>query len=444
MRRLWVLALPAVAAGIAAAQAAHVALPTQGLTPAERSANLESFEKVWTTVRDKHWDPNLNGVDWQKVHDELKPKMEAAKNMDAAREVLNDMLGRLHQTHFGIFPGEVYHDLESKDGVDAADAEEKNTDEAHPGIVLRVLEGRAVVTEIEPGSPAAAKNVTPGWVITRVGKTDIAPVIERVSKQFKDSTLLGLRLTRAVGGRLQGRTGSTVHVEFLDGADKKVGLDLERAKPRGKVVQMGNLPSQFVWSEWRKPRPDVGYVRFNMFMDPEGLADTMASATAGCKRCKGFIVDVRGNPGGIGGLAMGVAGWFIDEKGVQLGTTFMRGLKLNFVIFPRPETFHGPVAVLVDGDSASTSEIFAGGLKDVKRARIFGTRTAGAALPSLIERLPNGDGFQYAVANYISQGGKPLEGIGAIPDEEVRLTRKQLIEGKDAVLDAAVAWIEKQ
>ena len=93
---------------------------------------------------------------------------------------------------------------------------------------------------------------------------------------------------------------------------------------------------------------------------------------------------------------------------------------MNFAIFPRAEPFRGPLAVLVDGSSASTSEILAGGLKDIHRARIFGTRTAGAALPSVVSRLPNGDGFQYAIANYISQGGEPLEGIGVIPDEEVR------------------------
>jgi carboxyl-terminal processing protease len=435
MRRIWAVALPLVAAGIVAAQ---------GLTPAERSANLESFEHVWSTIRDKHWDLEQTGVDWQKVHDELKPKLEAAKSMDAAREVLNDMVGRLKQTHFGIFPGEVYHDLDSKDSKTALSAEDSITDEANPGIGLRVLEGRAVVTEVDAGSPAAKQGVRPGWIITRVDKTDVDPVIGRVGKQFKDSTLLDLRLSRAVGSRLQGRTGTTIRVEFLDAADKKVGLDLERARPRGKEVRLGNLPPQFVWSEWRKPRPDIGYVRFNMFMDPETLADTMASAVKSCAGCKGFVIDVRGNPGGVGGLAMGVAGWFTDKSGMQLGTQYMRGLKLNFVIFPRPEPFRGPVAVLVDGDSASTSEIFAGGLKDVKRARIFGTRTAGAALPSVIERLPNGDGFQYAIANYISQGGKPLEGIGVIPDEDIRQTRRQLLDGKDAVLDAAMAWIEKQ
>ena len=63
------------------------------------------------------------------------------------------------------------------------------------------------------------------------------------------------------------------------------------------------------------------------------------------------------------------------------------------------------------------------GLKDLGRARIFGTRTAAAALPSLFEKLPNGDGFQYAIANYISEGGKPLEGLGVTPDVETPITR---------------------
>src|ERR1051326_4296021 len=403
MLRLWALVVSA-AAGIAAAQ---------GLTESERAANLASFEQVWSTVRDKHWDPKLNGVDWQAVHDELKPKIEAAKTMDAARAVLSGMLDRLKQTHFGIFPGDVYKDLSGP-----AAAEEPSTDEATPGIDVRILDGKAVVTEVFPGSPAAAQHVKTGWIVTRVGKTEVTPLIERVSRQFPKSTLLDLRLTRAVTSRMQGRSGATVHIEFLDGADKPVALELERARPRGTLAHLGNLPGQYVWSERRKVGGDVGYVRFNMFMEPEGLAATMADAMRGCAGCKGFVIDVRGNPGGIGGLAMGVAGWFIDQPGMQPGNEYLRTATIKFVVFPRPQTFRGQLAVLVDGGSASTAEILAGGLKDVGRARIFGARTAGAALPSIIERLPNGDGFQYAIADYNSQGGKPLEGAGVLPDEE--------------------------
>jgi carboxyl-terminal processing protease len=84
------------------------------------------------------------------------------------------------------------------------------------------------------------------------------------------------------------------------------------------------------------------------------------------------------------------------------------------------------------------------GLKDLGRAHIFGTRTAAAALPSVFEKLPNGDGFQYAIANYISEGGKPLEGLGVTPDVETPVTREALLAGKDPARDAAVAWIESQ
>jgi carboxyl-terminal processing protease len=140
-------------------------------------------------------------------------------------------------------------------------------------------------------------------------------------------------------------------------------------------------------------------------------------------------------------MAMGLAGWFIEEQGRRLGTMLTRSTPLNFVVNPRLPLFRGPVAILVDGLSASTSEIFAGGMQDLKRARIFGSRTAGAALPSFIERLPNGDGFQCATANYLSQSGKPLEGAGVIPDVMAPPTRALLLAGKDAALEAAIHWI---
>jgi hypothetical protein len=179
-----------------------------------------------------------------------------------------------------------------------------------------------------------------------------------------------------------------------------------------------------------------------MFLDLPRLMGNFGDAVMSCLKCDGLIIDLRGNPGGIGGMAMGMAGYLVDDAGKQLGTMYIRDTKLKFVINPRANVFHGPVAILMDGNSASTSEIMAGGLKDIGRARVFGTRSAAAALPSLIERLPNGDGFQYAIANYISEGGKPLEGLGVTPDVEVKLTREALLAGHDPVVDAALEWIK--
>ncbi|MBZ5726270.1 MAG: hypothetical protein LAP87_14885 [Acidobacteriia bacterium] len=423
--RICVLALAVACAGPAADK--------NTLTPAARQSNADSFEYVWKTVRDKHWDPKLGGLDWQAVHDELRVKLDQSTTMEEARQIMQSMLERLKETHFHIVPAEAYEELDKP-----------GSREGNPGIDVRILEGQAVVTSVDADSPAAARGVKPGWQIVRVDGKELAPALGRIQESFAKSTLLDLIRTRAVTSRLSGAAGTPVKADFVNGAGKPVALSLDRARPRGIMARLGYLPPMYFWTESRAIRPGIGYVRFDIFFEPEQLMKAVGDALKSCGECRGFIIDVRGNPGGIGALAMGLAGWFMDRQGLQLGNMFLRANTIKFVVFPRPQPFRGPLAILVDGCSASTSEIFAGGLKDLARARIFGTRTAGAALPSVFEKLPNGDGFQYAIANYISQGGKPLEGIGVIPDEEVKLTRQQLLAGQDSVVDAAVSWILKQ
>jgi carboxyl-terminal processing protease len=100
--------------------------------------------------------------------------------------------------------------------------------------------------------------------------------------------------------------------------------------------------------------------------------------------------------------------------------------------------------VLVDGLSASGAEVFSGGLQDLARARIFGSRTMGAVLAGQIERLPNGDGFMYVFAGYLSASGRVLEGVGVEPDEQVSPSREALLDGRDLPLEAALSWIRSQ
>ena len=154
-----------------------------------------------------------------------------------------------------------------------------------------------------------------------------------------------------------------------------------------------------------------------------------------------MILDLRGNPGGLGLMSFAIGGWLVSKDKLKLGTMTTRSGSLHFTLFPRPRPYEKPVAVLVDELSMSTSEILAGGLKDIGRARIFGARTPGAALPSIVIKLPNGDRFQYAFANYISAGGEPLEGRGVTPDVETPLTRADLLAGRDPAIEAAGRWI---
>jgi len=405
------------------------------LTPEQRQLNIDSFEQVWRTVRDKHWQVKPAGLDWQAVHDELRPAIEKADSMESARAVMNDMLGRLHQTHFGIVPAELYADVGGEN-----QAHDRTT-----GLDVRVVESQVLVTSVETGSPAARAGVQRGWQMVQIAGVDLAPVVRKLNETYGKSSLREIMLRRAILSRLEGDGGQPVKVGFLDGANQPVTRNLARAKPKGTLTQFGYLYPSYVWLDAsRVGGGNIGYVSFNMFLDPARLMNLFGEAVSSCMQCDGFIIDVRGNPGGLGAMAMGMAGWFIDRPDQRLGTLYMRDTTLKFIVNPRAKTFAGPLAILVDGASASTSEILAEGLKDLGRARVFGTRTAGAALVSMFEKLPNGDGFQYAVANYISEGGQPLEGLGVTPDVVTPLTRQALLEGKDPALDAAIAWIQKK
>ena len=269
-------------------------------------------------------------------------------------------------------------------------------------------------------------------------------MLRRVSATYQTSTLQAMMLSRSVLSRLDGAAGTPVDVEFRDERDSTQKLTLERKGPRGTPEKFGFMPQSWLWIDSKHPSPDVGYIGFNYFLDPARLTTAFREAIDGCKDCSGMVIDVRGNPGGIGILATGLAGYFVDRPDLKLGTLQMRDLPMKFVVNPRAPAFHGALAILIDGLSASTSEIFAGGLQDVQRARIFGSPSAGAALPSMFERLPNGDGFQFAVATYQSASGKTLEGVGVTPDVTTPLTRTALLEGHDPAMDAAVRWIHQE
>ena len=413
------------------------------LTADQRRESLASFDQVWTTVRDKHWDTSLNGVDWAAVRDQLRPQVEKARTPAEVRSIISDMLSRLHQSHYAVIPGSVYHDLDSRSSSEA-DLNGANTSpDGTAGLDVRVIGDEAVVVSVDPNSSARELGVAPGWIVRRVGDEELIPVLRRIEGAYKGSTMRDMMLAHAVVSRLDGPISNPVEVEFQTARDKMVLLALNRRDFRGTPAKFGFLPEERVWIDTRLVAPDVDYIAFNLFLDPTALVSKFQESVRNCSGCAGIVVDLRGNPGGIGILAMGLAGYFIDKPDQKLGTMYMRDLPLKFVVNPRPPVFEGKLAVLIDGLSASTSEIFAGGMQDLNRARIFGSRSAGAALPSMIERLPDGDGFQYAAASYKSDSGKVLEGVGVTPDEPIALTRAALLAGRDPVLDAAIRWIQQ-
>jgi carboxyl-terminal processing protease len=411
--------------------------PPAEVIPPERVDDVAAFDQVWTTIRDRHFDPTIGGLDWNSVRAELRPKVIAAKNRDEVRAVLEDLIGRLHLTHFAIVPMEP----EGDDAAAATDNKETGT----VGLEVRPLGGDIVVTSIAPGSPAAKAGIKLGWKIDAIGGKKVAELLAPVRTAHQGSSILPLEEVGTVLGVLAGKLDGTVDVTFTDGGGKSRAKKLGRVARTGTVTQFGHLPPLAVDYQSKRvgPKGSVAYVRLSIFFDPAHVLPAWQKDIAALGDARGLVLDLRGNPGGLGGMAMGMSGSLVREV-AKLGTMKSRESNLDFVVNPQVAPYSGPVAILVDELSASTSEILAAGLQDLGRARVFGRRTPGAALPSQFERLPNGDAFQYAVATYVSSGGRTLEGNGVVPDETIALDRKSLLAGKDAVLDAALRWIAAQ
>lgn len=414
------------------------ALEAQTLTP---ELALATFDSVWSRVATTHYDPDLLGVDWEAARDDLRPRAESAESMGALRGTLRDLLAKLGESHFAILEGVAADALPSDAGGDA-----------DPGLTLRLVDEGVVVSRVRPGSPAHDAGVRPGWLLRQVGEVQVDELRREIAESLEGrGELLPLYLPTALHLRLRGVEGSEVEVSFSDAEDAPVEVQLLRAEPDGTRVTFGNLGAVRVEvASEALPLASggtAGVIRISSWFPV--ISAEVAEAVDTHRDTEGLVIDLRGNPGGVGGLVMGIAGHLIDER-VDLGEMRTRDSTLRFAVNPqrvapdgrRVEPFDGPVAILVDGQSASTSEIFAGGLQALGRARIFGEATPGQALPALIVPLPNGDRLMHAVADFTAPDGSRLEGRGVLPDEPAPLTRAALLEGRDPALEAALHWIE--
>lgn len=401
----------------------------EAIPSASVTARKETFEIVWRTVKEKHFDSNFNGVDWEEVHRRYAPRVETTGNDNDFYRLMTNMLGELNQSHFSIIPPSSVFDDEPETLAEKGGS---------VGIDVRMIGGRAVVISVSSESSAAGAGIRPGFVITRVGRIAVAQIKQKMLERKERPVLLNYRIAAQVMGRMNGEVGTEARVEYIDGINRFHTVALRRAHRDGEVMRFGELPPIIGQFESRRLPGNIGYIKFNIFLAP--MMEKLQTQIRSMADTTGIIIDIRGNPGGLGIMAPGLARLFCREQ-ISLGTMKLRRGEQNFVVFANEEAYAGPLVILVDGMSGSTSEVLAGGMQELGRAIIVGETTLGGVLPSIIEKLPIGARLQYAIADFKTPKGTLLEGRGVIPDVPVAVSRRSLLAGGDPALRVACGVI---
>jgi len=369
MRKTYLVFLGAVAGAAAALLVTqpHAML----LGSAARAAASDTYQQL-----------NLFGDVFERVRADYVEKPDDKKLVESA---INGMLS-------GLDPHSSYMDPKSFRDMQV----QTRGEFGGLGIEVTMEDGLVKVVAPIDDTPAAKAGVMANDIITKLD----------------DEAVQGLTLNQAVD-KMRGPVNSKIKLTIMrKGADKPIELTIMRDIIRVKSVRS------------HAEGDDVGYIRITQFNEQttDGLKQAIndLGSQLGADKIKGYIVDLRNNPGGLLDQAISVADTFLD-KGEIVSTRGRNPEETQrFNARPGDMTKGKPVIVLINGGSASASEIVAGALQDHKRATLVGTRSFGKGSVQTIIPLGSGNGaLRLTTARYFTPSGKSIQAKGIVPDIEV-------------------------
>ena len=273
---------------------------SQRLTEQQR---MEVFQFVWEEVRRSHYDPKLGGVDWDAVRETYAPKARAAESDAAFYTVLNEMLGELKQSHFGVIPPGAFV---------AQEEARRRIGDGEVGITVQLVAGTPLIVRVRDGSPAARMGIPPGAELLAIDDTPAEALLQRIRARNLPEVEERFEAYLAFRAYLSGRVGSTVVLRYRDWDGVERTMTLTREAASGERVQFGLLPELRVRIESRILPGNIGYLAFNAFMPP--VMRELPNRLRELKDTRGLIIDLRENLGGIGLMAGGVAGYLMPRE----------------------------------------------------------------------------------------------------------------------------------
>ncbi|QNI96417.1 carboxyl-terminal processing protease CtpZ [Synechococcus sp. RS9902] len=333
----------------------------------------------WRLVNQGFWNPEqLDAVRWKRQRQKaMERSIESSNDAYAAIE---SMLAQLGDPYTRLLRPEDYTALKnSTNGSLSGVGLQLGPDESSNGVV--------VISALE-GSPAGEAEITSG---TQLLSVDGRAVVD-----------LGLEGTVAA---LRGDVGSQVVLTLDNGSGETSELTLERRSVDLRPVRTRRL---------RSDSHTLGYLRITQFSEgvPEQVKEALTELQN--KEIEGLVLDLRNNSGGLVSAGLAVADDFLSG-GAIVETRNREGI--NDTIQASLQTvYDGPMVTLVNGGTASASEILAGALQDNERATLLGRQTFGKGLIQTLTNLSDGSGLAVTVAGYVTPSGRDIQGEGIAPD----------------------------
>lgn len=393
----------------------------------------ETFDFVWNKVDQVLPEKLAAKTNWLEVKAKYQSQLKDVTSSPELRKLLNKMLGELKLSHFAVF--------QSKKTEETKNSGEGSKD--YLGIDLRYRDHELFIFDIDPDSVAAKAGLKSGHILEKFEGSPVSDLLEKYDLSPEARPLPRVYALRSILEDFSSPADGKTTLEIRDG---KQIFDFAPGTYQGETASVLNISESPISFNTDRigPAQKIHLIEFDSFMPSLMQRIIEAVKLAQTEKAEGLIFDLRGNPGGFVIMAPGIIGRLIAED-LDLGDLNVN--KGNFPLHAHPQAgaYLGPIAVLVDSLSGSTSEIFAAALQEHDRAHIFGRPTTGAVLPSIIEKLPTGDHFQYAVGDFITaKEGNDLEGVGVTPDVQLPHSPEQLIKGTDPDLQAALEWLKTQ
>ncbi len=340
-------------------------------------------DEVWQKVNTDYVDKEFNQVDWQQKRQELLSKEYISK--ERAYQAIKASLRELGDPYTRFLTPEEYESLNARTTGELSGI----------GIEMQFnpLNGDLEVVGTVENSPAEQAGIKVGDKI--------------VSINGKPTSLMSLEQASA---EVQGEIGTDVKLE----------ISRRGQKPFESVVKRAQIELTSVTYKIRSEGGiEVGYIKLNEFNSHSAKQMNLAITNLKKKNVAGFVLDLRDNPGGLLFSSVDIARMWLD-RGTIVYINDRKGGERKFSANNTALT-DLPLVVLVDGNSASSSEILAGALQDNKRAKIVGTRTYGKGTVQSVHPLSDGSGLVLTISKYYPPSRVDINKYGIKPDIEQNL-----------------------